>query len=73
MEYYNGFVDEASWEPTTTLVHRRDTKKEELVPVIHARWDHGICSNCCFDWSSVSMFTSVSKYCPDCGAKMNAK
>lgn len=49
----------------------------DVAPVIHSYWDHkitsdeeniGICHNCKYP---VSWFYGITKYCPNCGAKMD--
>ena len=47
----------------------------EAVPVVHGRWvfdrpNHYKCSVCDAMWSGVARFM---KFCPNCGAKMDAK
>lgn len=43
----------------------------DVVPVRHGRWKLGICQECLYDWSKVSLFANVPNYCPNCGAKMD--
>ena len=43
----------------------------DVAPVRHGRWKLGICQECLFDWSEVSLFANVPKYCPNCGARMD--
>lgn len=45
----------------------------DAVPVVHGRWiedNYGYfhCSECGFEWDESEV---TSKYCPDCGAKMD--
>ena len=49
----------------------------DVAPVIHSYWEHkitndgeniGICHNCKYP---VSWFYGITKYCPNCGAKMD--
>ena len=51
--------------------------KADVAPVVHSYWEHkitsdeeniGICHNCKYP---VSWFYGITKYCPNCGAKMN--
>lgn len=43
----------------------------DVVEVRHGRWKLGICQECLFDWSKVSLYANVPNYCPSCGAKMD--
>lgn len=49
----------------------------DVVPVVHSHWEHkirddgeniGICHNCKYP---VNWFWGQTKYCPNCGAKMD--
>lgn len=49
----------------------------DVTPVVHSYWEHkitsdgeniGICHNCKYP---VSWFYGITKYCPNCGAKMD--
>lgn len=53
----------------------RDAPAADVAPVIHGRWNDGICSECGFDamyykGESVQVYT---RYCPTCGALMDGK
>lgn len=44
--------------------------REDVAPVVHAKWIIGrYCSNCEFD--NYRIAGETTKYCPDCGAKMD--
>ena len=52
---------------------------DDVAPVKHARWYDGRCTNCCHealdyladDEGGCYMKTYITKYCPNCGAKMD--
>lgn len=55
----------------------RNIPAADVAPVVHSYWEHkitsceeniSICHNCKYP---VSWFWGLSKYCPNCGAKMD--
>ena len=47
----------------------------DVVEVVHARWHDGRCTNCCHEaldyLDDCEMKTYITKYCPECGARMD--
>lgn len=65
-------------EPNATMADAKrvlaDTPGADVAPVVHSRWDeNGNCVNCGrhAPFWFMSFCCYRSKYCPDCGAKMD--
>ena len=43
----------------------------DVAPVVHGKWENGVCGKCGFDWGKVAPIASVPNFCPQCGAKMD--
>ena len=70
---------EWNWMPLTALgekffAYADDVAKipaEDVAPIVHAKWIVGkYCSNCEYD--NTKICCEETKYCPNCGAKMDA-
>lgn len=53
----------------------KDAPTADVVEVVHARWYDGRCTNCCHEaldyFDDYEMKTYITKYCPECGARMD--
>lgn len=65
-------------EPNATMADAKrvleDIPAADVAPVVHGRWDEtGYCVNCGrhAPFWSISFCCYKSKYCPNCGAKMD--
>ncbi len=70
-------------EPIATMIDAKRLLAEmpaaDVAPVAHSYWEHmissdeeniDVCHNCKYP---VSRFWGITKYCPNCGAKMDGK
>lgn len=84
---WQGRYESYPWEVHCAIVEIVKLVKEEIgkiptsdvVPVVHSYWEHmilsdeeniDVCHNCKYP---VSRFWRTTKYCPNCGAKMDGK
>ena len=67
--FHDGFL--------TAVDYVKEFSDSDVSPVVHSYWEHkitidgeniGICHNCKYP---ISWFYGITKYCPNCGAKMD--